>query len=178
MRAKWSNLSNAHNDFVRAACGLATNNMRTILGFLVAFWLSTPVSAAGAFDGVYLYGPGGAFYSVHQNGPTLLTISLGSIPANGIGVTSGPYVIKPPTLEFWAYSIGAVNGNTARVVGVGFFGACQVTTDLTFVGDEAHATFVSAANTLLGNQQGVSCQSLMQITVATVGPTITLRRIF
>ena len=152
--------------------------VRAICAFILGIWISLPASAAGPFDGVYQYAPTGAFYSVHQNGATLLTVSLGSMPANGVGATFAGYVVRPPTLEFWAYSLGAVAGSTARVTGLGMFGACSVTTDLTFAGDEARATFVSAINTPLGNSQGVDCQAIMQTTVATVGPTITLRRIF
>jgi hypothetical protein len=152
--------------------------MRSILGWALAMSCGSAL-AAGPYDGVYQQGLNPAYYSVHQNGNTLLVASLASMPANAIAITLGASVVHPSTIDYWTYSIGAIFGNTARVTGVGIFGACSVTTDIVFDGaGTASATFVGVANTLFGNQQGVNCSALYQSALAASGPTISLRLIF
>jgi hypothetical protein len=155
-------------------------HVKAIAAFVFLAAQAISAIAAGPYDGVYQYGLSPAYYSVHQNGNTLLVVSLGSVPANGISFSTGPYVVRPATVDFWAYSIGAMSSaNTARVSGIGIWGACNATTDVSFDGaGNAFATFVSATNTLLGTQQGVNCVGLYQTIVATVGTTLTLRKIF
>jgi hypothetical protein len=154
--------------------------MKAIAALVLLTAHAASALAAGPYDGVYQYGLSSTYYSVHQNGNTLLVVSLGSVPANGIGFSIGSYVVHPNTVDFWAYSIGPLStGSAARVSGIGVWGACDVTTDVSFDGvGNAYATFVAASNTPFGTQQGVNCVSLYQTLVATVGTTLTLRRIF
>jgi hypothetical protein len=137
------------------------------------------VEAAGDYDGVYQYGLSPVYYSVHQNGNTLLVVSLGQLPTNGsVQVTVGPYAIAPTTLGDWDYAIGTISGNKARISGMDLYGSCITVSDVTFESGNAIGTFVSATNTAFGTQQGVNCSKLLGDAAASVGGSITLRRIF
>lgn len=137
------------------------------------------VLAAGPYDGVYQYGLSPSYYSVHQNGNTLLVVSLGLLPTNGtVAITVGPYSIAPTTLGDWDYAMGAIVGNKARVSGTDLYGTCITVTDVTFENGGATGTFVSASNTVFGTQQGVNCSQLLGGAAASVGGSITLRKIF
>lgn len=66
----------------------------SVLGALFA----EGVSAAGAYDGVYQYGLSPAYYSVPQNGGTLLVASMAFLSVNNdVNISVGPYVVRP----FW-----------------------------------------------------------------------------
>ncbi len=152
-----------------------------ILGLLLISNFANNVLAAGAYDGVYQYGLSPAYYSVHQNGNQLILVALGSLSVTGnIPITiAGTYTVRPPTIEYWGYSMGTILGNTARISGVALFGACQSTVDVTFDNSGGAAvTLVSYVNTAFGSSQGVNCLSVMQSVASTTGTTISLRRIF
>jgi hypothetical protein len=140
---------------------------------------TAPANAAGPYDGVYQYGLSPAYYSVHQNGNTLLVVSLGQIANTGsVSISAGPYNITPGTIGDWDYALGGINGNAARISGLDLYGTCRTTTDVTFENGTATATFVSAVNTPFGTAQGINCQQLLGSAAASVGGTITLRKIF
>lgn len=137
-----------------------------------------PAFAAGPYDGVYQYGLSPAFYSVHQNGNTLLVVSLTQLSLSGVEISLGNYRVSPSALGNWEYSIGTINGNRARISGTGLYGACQSTTDVTIDDGTVTATLVSAVNTPFGTSQSVNCQQLFRDLEAIGATTITLRRIF
>lgn len=150
---------------------------------LLAAVLSLSVSnvlAAGAYDGIYQYGLNPAYYSVHQNGNTLLIASMGFVSiGEDVRFRIGRQEVAPRSMGFWDYSMGTINGSRARVTGIGLFGACEAITDISF--DEfggVTATLVSYANTALGTSQGVNCATVLQDVIGAVGRTIALRRIF
>lgn len=141
--------------------------------------LTSQAYAAGPYDGVYQYGLSPAYYSVHQSGNTLLVVSLGQIANTGnVEITVGPYKVAPTVIGDWDYAMGVVNGTMARISGVDLYGACRTTTDVAFENGVATATFVSSTNTPLGTAQGINCQQFLGSTAASVGGTITLRKIF
>lgn len=151
--------------------------MRNLLCLLLL--LSPAVFAAGAYDGVYQYGLSPAYYSVHQNGNQLLVVSLGQLPVSGgIQITVGPNTISPTILANWDYALGVVNGTRARISGVTLYSSCVSTSDVAFENGVATVTFVSATNTAFGTAQGVNCAQLLGGAAASLGGTITLRRIF
>lgn len=137
-----------------------------------------PAFAAGPYDGVYQYGLSPVYYSVHQNGNTLLVVSLGQLAVKDIEITIGSFRVRPSTLGDWDYAIGTVNGNKARISGADLYGSCVSTTDVTVDGGTATATLVSIANTSFGTSQGVDCQQLYRDLSAIGATTITLRKIF
>jgi hypothetical protein len=137
--------------------------------------------AGGANDGVYQSTlTGSIFASVHQNGDKLFVATLSTTSLNGVTFTAGPYTMRPPSIENWTYSFGTVAGNGARVTGLSVYGACSVTSDISFDGSGvASVTFVSVANTAFGNQEGVNCSALYSALIASLGtPTQTLRKVF
>lgn len=140
--------------------------------------LAAPAFASGPYDGVYQYGLSPVYYSVHQNGSTLLVVSLGLIPTSGIEVTVGPYTIEPTMMGDWDYAMGTVNGNSARISGVDLYGSCVTVNDITIDGGTVTATFVSSTNTAFGTAQGVNCAALIGGAAASLGGSITLRKIF
>lgn len=141
--------------------------------------LASIAHAAGVYDGIYQHSSG-AYYSVHQNGNTLLVVSMASIAANGTGFTlPGGYIVRPPTIEAWNYSMGTISGAVARVTGTGPFGTCTTTSDAQFDGaGTVYVTFVSTTNSALANAQGINCQTVLATTLGITGYTLTLRRIF
>jgi hypothetical protein len=135
--------------------------------------------AAGPYDGVYQYGLSPAYYSVHQSGNTLVVASLGTTALSGVRISIGGYAVTPPSIDNWSYSIGTISGSSARVVGVGIYGACIATTDVAFdTAGNLSATLVGVTDAPFGNQQGVNCAALYQSITAAVGPTLILRKIF
>lgn len=115
---------------------------------------------------------------MHQNGNTLLVVSLGQLTVSNVDVTLGTYRVRPNVLGNWDYSIGTITGNKARISGNTLYGSCVSTTDITIDGGTATATLVSIANAPFGTNQGVNCQQLMRDLEAIGGTTITLRKIF
>lgn len=153
--------------------------MKKLLGLALAL-VGASAMANGPYDGVYQYGLSPVFYSVHQSGSTLLVASMGSLPLSGVQIGLGAgFTVVPSSIQHWTYSIGSINGNTARVTGLANFGACSTTTDVTFDGQgNAYGTFVNSVTTLFGSQQGVNCPAFFQAALAVTGPTITLHKIF
>jgi hypothetical protein len=153
-------------------------------GIALAALLSTGLvtsqaEAAGPYDGVYQYGLSPVYYSIHQNGNQLLAVTLGILPTNGtVEVTVGSYSIAPTSLGNWDYATGVINGGVARVTGIGLYGACVSTSDVAFSNGVATVTFVSAVNTPFGTTQGVNCAKLISDSAASLGGSITLRKIF
>ncbi len=147
----------------------------------IAFYAGCASSiAAGPYDGIYQYGSSPIFISVHQNGNTVVGATMSSTALFGVNISVGPgFSVAPSSIDNWNYAIGLLNGNAARVTGVGVYGACTVTSDVVFDGvGNLSSTFVGAVNTAFGNQQGVNCAALYQSIIAAIGPTLTLRKIF
>ncbi len=152
--------------------------MRAIAAWILFATQAASALAAGPNDGVYQRSTH-TFRSVHQNGGTLLVISLGSVSTSGFGFSIGPSVVYPASIGSYDYALGPFAGNSARVIGTTLFGVCSVTTDVTFDGQgNMSETFVEAVNTPMGTQQGVNCVSLYQSAVGALGPTLTFQRLF
>lgn len=136
--------------------------------------------AAGPYDGIYQYGSLPVFASVHQNGNTMLMATMGTTPISNVNFAMGPgFAVRPSSIDNWTYAIGSINGNATRITGVAVFGACTVTTDLSFDGAGfLTSNFVSVENTAFANQQGVNCVTLYQTIAATIGTTLVMRKIF
>lgn len=152
----------------------------TLKATVLSAALASPAFGAGLYDGIYQYGLTPAYYSVHQNGNAVLIASYGfTTISQDIVFRFGSYEVSPTSIGTWDYSSGSIVGNTVRVTGVGLFGACVATTDVTFdASGTATATLVSYANTPFGTSEGVNCAALYQSVIAAIGPTITLRKIF
>lgn len=151
-----------------------------LFALLLCACIGQNAKAAGLYDGVYQFGLTPAYYSVHQNGNAILVASFGFTPISpDIVFRFGPYEVSPASIGTWDYSTGSMVGNKARITGVGLFGSCVTTADLTFeASGTVTATLVSYSNTFFGTSEGVNCNALLQSAVATIGQTITLRKIF
>ncbi len=156
---------------------MKSSRLATLL--LLASIANTSV-AAGAYDGVYQYGLSPAYYSVHQNGNTLIVASMGFVAiGEDVSFAVGRYTVSPKSIGFWDYSMGTISGNQARVTGASLFGACTATSDVAFdAAGNATITLVAYTNAAFGTSQGVNCALVRQDIVAATGGTITLRRIF
>jgi hypothetical protein len=155
--------------------------MKRSISTAVAFsaMLAGQVYASGPYDGVYQYGLSPVYYSVHQNGNTLLVVSLGLLSTDGtIEITVGPHTIAPTMLGDWDYAMGTVTGNRARISGTDLYGSCITVNDVVIENGTVTATFVSSTNTAFGTAQGVNCAQLIGGAAASLGGSITLRKIF
>jgi hypothetical protein len=151
---------------------------KTCLVALLALSANTTV-AAGSYDGIYQFGLSPAYFSVHQNGNSMIVASMAFTPMTDVVFRVGSNQVAPTQIGTWDYASGAISGNKARISGIGLFGACVTTTDITFdASGGATATLVSYANTAFGTQQGVNCPAIYRDAVDAIGGTITLRKIF
>jgi hypothetical protein len=115
--------------------------------------------AAGAFDGVYQNTANSEhFYTVHQNGSTMLLGAFGTITTDGnIYLKYGAYQFRPPKLYPWDVQTGQLDGARAIMTGGTMQNACTVTYQLDFGPGTLTATMLRVEQRL----GGVPCAELI-----------------
>lgn len=116
--------------------------------------------AAGQYDGIYqaLAVSSTTYYSVHQNGNTLIAASFGTIPISGTSFNSARGSITPSTLNSWDVIQGTINGNKVTLSGTVHFGGCnQVITVVFDQNGGALMTLMSSVETIAGRNAGLNC---------------------
>lgn len=115
--------------------------------------------AAGQFDGVYqsTVNPE-QFYSIHQNGSTILLTAYGTLPTDGtIGLTYGTSQFRPPKLYTWEVQTGQIQGSRAIMTGGTLQNACTVTYQLDMSPTTITATLMHAEPRIAN----IPCASLL-----------------
>lgn len=127
--------------------------------------------AAGQFDGVYQSTANPEqFYSIHQNGNTLLLTAYGTIPTDGtIGLTYGSSQYRPPKIYLWEVQTGQVEGARAIMSGGTLQNGCTVTYQLDLSPGAITATLLRAEPRLAN----LPCASLLP-----AGTVISAKRMF
>jgi hypothetical protein len=127
--------------------------------------------AAGQFDGVYQSTTDPEqFYSIHQNGNTLLLTNYGAMPTDGaIYFRYGTDQFRPPKIYTWDVQTGELEGSRAIMTGGILQNACTLTYQLDLSAERIVATFLRAEQRL----GGVSCASLLP-----AGTVVTANRMF
>lgn len=128
--------------------------------FIAALIAASGVAmAAGQFDGVYqsTINPE-QFYSIHQNGSTVLLTSYGALPTDGtIAITYGSSQFRPPKMYTWEVQIGQIQGASAIMTGGTLQNACTVTYKLDMSASAITATLIKAEPRLAN----IPCASLL-----------------
>lgn len=148
--------------------------MKKVLAAL-ALCASGAVMAAGQFDGVYqsTVNPE-QFYSIHQNGDTLLLTSYGAMTTDGaIYLGYGGYQFRPPKIYIWDVQTGKLEGSRAIMTGGSMQNACTITYQLDLSVELITATLLHAEQRVGGAVNGIPCQSLTP-----VGTVVSGRRMF
>lgn len=133
--------------------------------------LSGAAMAAGQFDGVYqsTINPE-QFYSIHQNGSTVLLTSYGTMPTDGsISITYGASQFRPPKIYTWDVQLGQIQGASAIMTGGTLQNACTVTYKLDMSAESITATLIKAEPRLAN----MPCSSLLP-----AGAVVSARRMF
>ena len=144
--------------------------MKKIIAAIAALICGSAI-AGGQFDGVYqsVNNPE-QFYSIHQNGTTLLLTNYGTMPTDGgIYFRYGTEQFRPPKIYTWDVQTGQLDGNRAVMTGGILQNACTLTYQLELSAERITATYLRAEQRL----GGVSCATLLP-----VGTVESARRMF
>lgn len=141
--------------------------------FFVAALLSASFAshAAGQYDGVYQSTINKEqFYSIHQNGDTLMLAAYGTLPTDGsIALTYGQSSFRPDKMYTWDVQLGQIHGSSAIMTGGTMQNACTVTYKLDLAADSITATLIQAEPRLAN----IPCAALLP-----AGTTIKAIRMF
>jgi hypothetical protein len=124
---------------------------------------SAAMAAGGQFDGVYQNTINNqVFYSLHQNGNTLLMTTYTGTPTDGgVFFWYGGVRLFPPAIYQWEVQVGQIIGNRAVLTGGTFMNACNVTIQLDMAPGFVTGRILSSSQTQLGATQGIPCGLLL-----------------
>lgn len=131
--------------------------MKKFFALVLAFFAFS-AHAVGPFDGIY--NNGGTYWSVHQNGNTLIITSYVTLPASNIYVSSPIGTVYPNQLSTFDLFQGQISGSSATVSGWFFHYACTVSINISFNGSSLTRFVAQSSNTAVGNASNVNCPAL------------------
>ena len=123
--------------------------------------------ATGPYDGIYQETNSPVYWSVHQNGTSLIVTLYTNTSLTGQSLTfSTGQTYTPPIFDTWSLISGSINGANATISGMVNFRACTISMNLTFTpasgstAGSAAISLTSVTPTAAATAQGFNCAAL------------------
>ena len=140
---------------------------KVALTLLSALSMMGAAHAVGPYDGIYQESGSPVYWSVHQNGGSMIVTLYTNTSLTGQSLTfSTGQTYTPPIFDTWSLLNGPITGANATISGMVNFRACTINLNLTFTAANG-STPGSAAISLTGvtptaaaTSQGFNCSAL------------------
>ena len=118
--------------------------------------------AAGPWDGIYKMSTE-QYFSVHQNGSSVIVGLFSTFPPQGAVVNiGGGQRFYPQRSDVWDLFTGEISGSSVELTGEHAYGACFASISVNFYAGGAEATRNYFVNTPAGTAQNVNCSAAFE----------------
>lgn len=115
-------------------------------------------SAVGPYDGIYQRsGSSTEYFSVHQNGTTLIVASFFTLGWVGVGIDTPGGLFVPNRTDLWELYRGEIYGASTTVTGETYYGICSAKVRMVFDSTGVDLTIQSVTATAEATAQLLTC---------------------